>query len=152
TKDWKYALLFEDDALINERFLDTLQERFMELKYYLSNDPDNHKWDILQLFGAHWCNPWNWRKRLLIRYLGHSMYQYLHGFALFTAVFSPISSLQKFLDQCLPFEELSDIWIGHFVQNGVLKAYLTCPPIAGEIGGSSVIHPDRYFPRYSISD
>jgi len=150
TKEWKYAVLFEDDALIGDRFLEALQERFIELKYYLPEDENNEKWDILQLFGAQWCDPWNFSKRFSIKYLGHSMYQYLYGFALYTAVMSPITSLQRFLEQCLPFEEASDIWIGHFVQKGLLKAYMTCPPIAGEIGGPSVIHPDRSFPKYSI--
>ncbi|ETO34376.1 hypothetical protein RFI_02720 [Reticulomyxa filosa] len=150
--EWKYAVLFEDDALINDHFLELLQERFMELKYYVPNDEKNEKWDILQLFGANWCNPWNLKKRLLVKYLGHSVYQYVSGFALYTAIFAPISSFQRFLDHCLPFQEASDIWIGHFIKNGFLRAYMTCPPIAGEIGGASVIHPDKSFPKYSISN
>ncbi|ETO22211.1 hypothetical protein RFI_14991 [Reticulomyxa filosa] len=147
--DWKYVLLLEDDALIDNNFLKHLQHRFFELQYYLKQYNIDH-WDLFQLFGRQWCNPWNLKKRLRLKYLGHSIYQYQYGFALFTAILSPISSVQTFLDHCLPFQFSSDLWFGHFVRNGFFHAFLTCPPIVGEIGGPSLIFPHLSHRTFSV--
>ena len=146
SKNYKYLLLFEDDALIYNNFLQVLTMYMNELLDYLEPTMPNVKnyFDLLQLLPHYWCQFRKHYTQTKLRTPSKRLYYYSEPdyFAIATAhVLSPFAI--KTILSNMPFDRNYDRFVGSLLEQSntyrPIVAYGICPSIVGVIGDNSTL-------------